>query len=272
MAKSDEKKPQNKDLANVPNIDDASWNSIIDDLVEQLSGEDLPEDVVKVTEYLLAGYPMYEAAKKVGTTTQTIRNWISRYPIIAQVLATKRDTLIKWRMGVIEQQFLKAAQRSMDILDIDLNDKDVNTRVAAVVAAQSRYIMGLLAGQKIDISVTHELGQTVLNGNQQALDYISQQLANQRENAEDEPIEGIVRIIDSRSEINIPELDEEGNPPFGELGKFDVNDDGIQCHMCGKRYKSLSKHLLTGHHLQVSEYEMVYLLDEGSVRAIANET
>lgn len=255
---------------------DKEWTEILDGLIQELeAGDDLPDKVIQATELLLAGWPVYKVARKLGTTSETVRRWISKYPTMATVLANGRKLLSKWRMAKLEQQFLTAVERSQEILEVGLDGfyrnelgelAPVNSKALTVIAAQARYMIGLFAGQKVDVQVTHELGNTVLKAREDALAYIAQRLAEQDANAELEPVETIVRVIDAKVKSSGPVLDEDGNPPFGELGVLDRNDDGSLCHLCGKRFKSLARHIQTEHNTTTDEYELTYMLDDGLVR------
>lgn len=261
----------NNALAKVPD-DDAEWNAIVNQLVDELQGDDLPDNVVRATEMMISGYPVHKIAKKLNTTTATIRRWLSAYPTMAAAVANSQKLLSKWRMSKLEQQFLAAVERSQEILDVGLDGLDadgykVDPKTLTVIAAQARYVIGLFAGQQMNVRVTHELGDTVMKAKQDALSYLAEQLAAQRIGDDTEPIEAVFRVVDSKIDNEGPMLDEEGNPPHGVLGKLDSNDDGTQCHICGTRYKNLAKHLLTKHNITTIEYEQFYLLGEGDVRA-----
>jgi hypothetical protein len=256
-------------------LPDQEWSQIVEQLISELDTAELPDDVIQATEMLLAGFPTYKVARKLSKSTDTIRRWLSKYPTMAMVVSDGRKLLAKWRMSKLEQQFLTAIERSQEILEVDLSgisvddmglDHKVDPKVLTVVAAQARYMIGLFAGQKVDITVTHEVGDTVMKAKQDALNYIAERLAEQEANAELEPIEATIRVIDTEIDNNAPVLDENGNPPFGKLGEFAKSEAGTQCHICGKFYKYLAKHLLTEHNLTTEEYELTYMLEDGAVR------
>lgn len=256
-------------------VPDQDWADIVNKLVEEIVDEDIPEDVVKATEMLLVGFPLPEVAAEIDVETRTIRKWLTTYPIMAATVANGRVLLSKWRMSKLEQQFLKAVNRSEQILDLSLggaylddagNQHFVDPKVLTVVAAQSRYIMGLFAGQRQDVQITHEFGDTVLKAQEEALDYIATQLQGQQDGVIIDAIETTVRVVDDKIETG-PMLDPDGGPPHGSLGEFDINDQGVQCHICGNRYKALHNHLYSKHNTSTKDYEMIYMLDQGSVRA-----
>lgn len=255
----------------VPLSGNESWREIVEKILDELADGDLPDDVIEATELILAGYPTYKIAEKLGVKSQTVRSWMSKYPTMAAAIAQGKKSLSLWRMSKLEQQFLTAIDRSREILEVPLHGEvagcKVDSKVLTVVAAQARYIIGLFAGQKTDITVTHELGDTVLKAKDDALDYIAKRLAEQQhEAANGEPIEIEYKVIDERVDDSGPLLDEDGNPPFGEIGKVDVDEDGILCHICGRRYKSLAKHITTKHNTPINEYETLYMLAPGSIR------
>ena len=256
-------------------VPDQEWADIVNNLVEGITDDDIPEDVVKATEMLLVGFPLPEVAAEIDVETRTIRKWLTTYPVMAATVADGRALLSKWRMSKLEQQFLKAVNRSEQILDLSLggayldsegNQHFVDPKVLTVVAAQARYVMGLFAGQRMDVQVTHEFGNTVLKAQEEALDYIATQLQEQKDGVVIDAIETTYRVVDDKVETG-PMLDPEGRPPHGSLGEFDINDDGVQCHICGNRYKALHNHLYGKHNTSTKDYEMIYMLDQGSVRA-----
>jgi hypothetical protein len=259
-------KPDSQMAVPATPVEVGEWADIVNQLVEELNGKELPDKVVEATELLLAGYPIYKAAKKIGSTTATIRRWLTMYPTMAAIVANGKRLLSKWRMAKLEQQFLSALEVSQEVLDTALDGEGVNPRVLTVVAAQSRYIIGLFAGQKIDVTVTHELGETVMKAKTDALDYLAERLADQITGADMEPVEAVYKIVDSKPDDDGPMLDEEGNSPFGKIGELDTKEEGTTCHSCGRRLKNLAKHILTQHSMGVEEYEILYMLPEGSVR------
>lgn len=249
---------------------DTEWAHIVNALVDELDSADMPDKVVQVTELMLAGWPTYKAAKQVGVSASTVRRWMTRYPTMAAVLSNGKKLLSVYRMAKLEQQYAAAVERSQEILDVDLADELVNSKILTVVAAQARYIIGLFAGQKVDVTVTHELGDTVMKAKEDALDYIAQGLAEQRGGASVEPIEATYRIVDGKIDDDGPMLEPDGGSPFGELGELDVDHNGILCHICGNRYKSMHTHLSNKHNMTTNEYEILYLLEEGEVRSAQN--
>jgi hypothetical protein len=255
---------------------DEEWVDIINQLTDQLSAHDLPDKVVKAAELMLVGTPNYQIASRLNVSPQTVRKWLSDYPIIAMVVAQGKKLLSKWRMAQLEQQFLQSVGRSQEILDVNLDgtDKDgnkVNPKILTVVAAQSRYIIGLFAGQKVDVTVTHELGDTVMKAKEDALDYLAEKLNEQKDGAQEQPIEAIIRVVDPHVDNNAPLLDEHGNPVFGKMGCLDTSSDGTECHLCGKHLKSLRRHIENGHGMTCQEYEMTFMLDDGAVKNADNK-
>jgi hypothetical protein len=263
------------DKAMVPVLDE-EWGQIVDRLVETINqDEEIPENVVEATELLLVGFPIHHVANEVGVQPATVRRWITKYPVMAATLAQGRSMLTKWRMGRLEQQFLKAVNRSDQILDLSMsgaywddegNQHFVDPKVLSVVAAQSRYVIGLFSGQKLDVKVTHELGDTVFKAQENALDYIADKLQQQNDGQIIDAVETTYRVIDEKVEDG-PILSDDGSPLYGEMGKLDTSADGTLCHICGNRYKSLHAHLYSKHNMSTKDYEVVYLLEQGAVRA-----
>ena len=263
----------NPEKAISPVDDSTEWTAIINKLLDELQGEELPEKVVEATELLLSGHPIYKVAKKLKVSTETVRRWLSTYPTMTSVLADGRRLLSQWRMNRLEQQFLSAVERSQEVLDVSLDgkldeDKNVDPKILTVVAAQARYIIGLFAGQRVDVAVKHELGDTVMKAHQDAIRYLADRLAAQLAAAPLEPIETTYRIIDAKLDTSGPLLDETGNPPFGVMGELDQNERGTLCHICGKRFKSFLKHVINVHNTTTQEYELTYMLTDGSIHKV----
>ena len=256
-------------------VPDEEWGEIVNKLVEEVNDQDYPDKVVRATEMMVVGFPLPEIAEEIGTETRTIRRWLTKYPVMAATVANGRALLSKWRMSKLEQQFLKAVNRSEQVLDLSLSGSYyddageqhfVDPKVLTVVAAQSRYVIGLFAGQRMDVQVTHELGDTVLKAQSDALDYIADKLQDQQDGVVIDAVETTYRVLDDKVETG-PMLNSDGSAPHGEIGQLNINEDGTQCHICGNRYKALHSHLYGKHNTSTKDYETVYMLDQGAVRA-----
>jgi len=256
------------------------WSNIVSTLLDSLDVQDFPDDVLRATEMMLVGMPTYKIGKRLGVSTATVRGWLTKYPAMSVVVANGKKLLAQWRLGKLEQQFLTALERSEEVLEVGIDGfyegadgayRRVDPKVLTVIAAQARYIIGLFAGQKIDVSVTHELGDTLLKARADALDYLADRLAAQDDGSDLEPIEAVVRVIDAKMDNDGPSLDPDGNAPFGTRGILSRDKEGSLCHICGNRYKSLARHLDTKHGTTTDEYEMTYDLEDGWVRKLDNE-
>jgi len=247
----------------VPDEPDESWGRIVDSIILSLEGEDIPDQVIRALELLLSGFPVPEVARQLSVKTETVRRWLVKYPRISEILADNQPNLVKWRMTQIDQQFLQALEVSKRVLELPMHGDDVNAKLVGIMAAQARYIIGLRAGQKQDITVTHEMGDSVLKAREDALEYLAGRLLFQDH---EEPIETTIRIIDNNIDDQGPMVDEYGNAPFGEIGTLDIDSSGILCHICGQRYKSLKRHVLSKHGLGTTEYELMYGLEEGTLK------
>lgn len=252
-----------RDLIIIPTEIDETWRQIVDTIILSLDNEDIPDQVIRAMELLLSGFPVPEVARQLNVKTETVRRWLVKYPKISEILADNQANLVKWRMTQIDQQFLQALEVSKKVLELPMDGEEVNAKLVGIQAAQARYIIGLRAGQKQDITVTHEMGDSVLKAREDALDYLAQRLMTQDR---EEPIETTIRIIDVEIDNQGPMVDELGNSQFGEIGILDTNKDGTLCHICGQRYKSLKRHVLSKHSLGTTEYELMYGLDEGSLK------
>lgn len=244
---------------------DRTWREIIEGITEQLGTDEIPDVVIEAVELLLSGYPTREVASMLDVRPATIQKWIKQYPQIAVILADSRNSLIRWRMNVLDQQFLQAVRKSGDILNLDLTDENVNSKLVTAIGQHARYILGLFAGQKIDIKVTHGLDDTLLRARQDALQYLIDGITKQRD--AEEPITTTFRVLDNKSDSG-PLLDENGQPFYGQLGSLTTGEQGFQCHICGKYYKWLQKHIISAHEIDTESYELTFLLEPGSLAEI----
>jgi len=256
------------DLIIVPTETDESWRQIVDSIIIALDKEDIPDKVIRATELLLSGFPVPDVAGQLGVKTETVRQWLVKYPIISEVLSDNQANLVKWRMTQLDKQFLQALEVSKKVLELPMDGDNVNAKLVGIQAAQARYIIGLRAGQKQDITVTHEMGDSIMRARQDALDYLARRLIEQQY---EEPVETTIRVIDSKWDDQGPMVDEHGNSPFGEIGELDKNEQGILCHICGQRYKSLRRHVLAKHNMGSTDYEVLYGLQEGSLKREENK-
>lgn len=257
------------------------WQKIINHLIDQLGEEELPDKVIKVAEYLICGWPLNEIKNRTGTDPRTIKAWIKKYPSLTLAIAAGQKELHKWRFARLEQQFLTALEVSQEVLDTEEGgyweqDEDgeddeyvssTNTKLLALKATHARFILGLFAGQKFKLEIeTPEQDKPLLKAEEEALDYIAQQISDRLDHAKSEPLEMTLRLIDADSGIMGPLVDEKGDPFHGDLGLLDKNDDGILCHICGNRAKALPLHVGGAHHMSVQDYELTFMLEQGAVR------
>lgn len=249
------------------------WQTIVDNIIDNLADDELPEDVLKATEYLICGWPTAKVAKRIGRKKETIRGWLTKYPQIAVAVNYGQRELQKWRLAQLEQQFLSAVETSQQILDLGNENREIeeevvpiNPKVLAIKAQQARFIISLFAGQKMDIKVKSPSDETpLLKAKTNALDYLAKRIATELDDTITAKPEVTYRVIDSKTDATGPMLDENGNPYYGELGKFDENEDGIICHICGERQKKLYPHVTRHHKMSAREYEMIFMLDKGSL-------
>jgi len=252
----------NRPLVPVSAEEDVEWRALVEKIADEVG--DLPDNVVAATEYLLAGWPTYRIAKELHCKAADIKGWLKQYPTMAKVVAESRQRIIQWRLARLEQQFVKAIQKSDEVLSLDLVDKDVNTKLVGMIAQHARYIIGLYAGQKIDVNIHLPDQDQTLKAKQDALDYIVNRLAEQR--GSEEPIETTYRVIDAKAANNRPLLQPDGSSPFGQIGVLEEDTQvGFLCHICGKHTPLLRAHVHTAHHMKAGEYETLFLFEPGSL-------
>lgn len=251
-------------LATFDPIEDKQWNQIVEKIINDIDAEDenIPDKVIKAVECLLAGFSLTDAAKYIEVHPRTIKRWIGRYPAIPKVLAEHQTSLAKWRMGRLERQLLKALECSERLLDIDPTSKDcsVDTKVLAAQAMHARFIINLFTGQKIDVHVTHDIADDLkLKASQGAMEYIAERTAELLKAEDTEAIDATFR------DVNEPLQNETGEPNFGKTGMLDTDKGGTLCHICGKRFRYLRAHVQDVHSLSPTDYEIIYMLEPGSL-------
>jgi hypothetical protein len=271
---------QEPTTALVPLNSAASWQQITNALVERLEGEDLPERVIKATEYLVCGWPMYKVAQRVKSKEKTIRGWLKRYPAMALAVAEGQKALHLWRLSQLEQQFLTAMEVSQELFDsiegewveiatdegIENEWRPTNHKLLAAKATHARFIIGLFAGQKLKIDIqTPEEERPPLKAGIDALDYLIEGISDRIDDHRAKPIEKIIRVIDTTSGEDIPYVDEKGDPFFGIMGELDMAEDGTLCHICGKRARHIRQHIGGAHKMAPFDYEVTFMLDEGAL-------
>jgi len=249
------------------------WHSIVDRVIDELDGEEYPDDVLKAAEYLICGWPTYKVAERIGRRKDTIRGWLSRYPKMAVAVNFGQRELHRWRMARLEQQFISAVEASQDILDLGTphrtveNMDGVDPKILALKGQQARFIISLFAGQKVDLKIRSPSDeQPQLKAQKDALDYLATRIAGELDNTIIARPETTYRVIDVNTDTHGPLLDTHGNPFYGTLGEFDQNEGGTLCHICGERQKKLYIHVTKGHKMKGREYEMVFMLDRGTLK------
>lgn len=244
------------------------WQTIIDNIVDQLDG-DIPDEVIKAAEYLICGWPTHKIAERLNKKKSTIRGWLTHYPEMAVAVNYGQRELHRWRLAQLEQQFLTSLETSQRILDsgaITDEGNELDPKVLAIQAQQARFIISLFAGQKMDLKVRGPSDdRPTLKAQKDALDYIAEQVTDKLNTVEARP-ETTYRVVDIHSGILGPLLDDKGDPFHGVLGEFDQNDDGTLCHVCGKRASKLYMHITKGHKMKAREYEIVFMLDKDSLK------
>jgi len=246
---------------------DHGWNDIVEQLLNEVCESDLPENVVKATEYLLAGWSTRQVADELNITSRTVKDWMRKYATMAMAVRNGRKLLSKWRLSRLEQQFVQAVEKSREILSLELEDDTVNSKLVATIAQHARFIISLFAGQKIDVNINFPGADQTLKAKADALDYLAEALARQREG--EEPIEASYEVVEVNSREHQPLLDEEGHPFFGKIGQIDTTDEGTLCHICGQRHKQFGLHISSIHKIKYQEYELVYMLPLGTIRDLA---
>lgn len=246
-------------------IQDVEWASIVDSIVDDLVDDDVPDKVIRATELMVCGWPVYKIAKELRVKPAEVKGWLSKYPRMAMAVSSGRKLLVAWRMNTMEQQYAMAVEKSGEILSLSLRDETVDPKLVSAIGLHARYIIGLFAGKEIDVNIHLRGEDQTLKAKEDALEYLASSIAAKRE--EEEPIEGVFVVEDITKE-SAPLLDHEGKAAFGEVGLSDVNEDGMLCHICGDRTWSPIMHVVGKHKMKVQEYEAVFMLPLGTLKAV----
>jgi hypothetical protein len=273
-AVSDLPEEEGESTALVPLSAAGEWHTIVDNIVDNLSENEYPTNVIKAAEYLICGWPTHKVAERIGVKKETIRGWLTRYPEMAVAVNYGQRELHRWRMARLEQQFVSAVEASQEILDIGTrhteptgNMDNFDPKLLALKAQQARFIISIFAGQKMDLKIRNPAeDKPQLKAQQEALDYLATRIAGELDNTVVARPETTYRVTDVNTDTHGPLLNERGDPFHGTLGEFDQNEAGITCHVCGSREKKLYLHITKGHKMKDREYEMVFMLDRGMLR------
>lgn len=243
--------PQKFDPTSIAGRD---WPDILNELWESIleSGEPLPDPVVRATELLINGLPIYKVAREIQVNPKTVKSWLEKYPVMKQAVTEGRQLITFWRLSQIEGQFVDAIEVSKRVLNADLErcgDGPVNSKLLGIQAQHARYILDLFFKNNIQnliININKPADEDkVLKARKDALDY----LADRLKSSED---------IEDASFIEIH------SPEFGHFGSLTVVDNKVQCHLCGQFFSDLINHI-GEHGLEQAEYEMRYILQVGEL-------
>lgn len=61
-----------------------------------------------------------------------------------------------------------------------------------------------------------------------------------------------------RPDCRLRELGDWGGPIYGELGALAVDGERVECHCCGRRYRSLAHHVWSTHGISADEYRAIF--------------
>lgn len=253
--------------------DEIDWADLYDQIAEQVDLEKIPEGALHAIPYLMAGVPKAEVARHVGISRNTLREWLNRYPSLQIIVEKGRELAQEYRLSMLEAQFIKALKVSEEILDMpmrgisDDDESGINSKIATAKGQHARFIIDKFITTKKDISITHEIGDSVLDAKKDALDYVAQVMA---ELGTEEDVPVTYRVIDGNPNTQGPMLNEDGQPNFGTFGGLSVDEElGTQCHDCGDWFKSLATHIRKTMQVTIREYETVYGLEPGTVLRVS---
>jgi len=252
----------------IPN--EISWADLVDEVADLVDLEKLPQGALHAMPYLMAGLPKSEVARHVRVSRSTLNSWLSKYPSMQIAVSRGKELAQEYRLAMLEGQFIKALEVSENILNTSIQNTDddeaptINAKLLTAQGQHARFIIDKFVSSKRDVSVTHELGSTVLDANRDALDYVARVMADLNTSDGDPVV--TYRVIDGNTDNEGPMLNEDGEPNFGTLGGLATDEElGTQCHDCGQWFKSLGTHIRRTMNISISEYEIMYGLEPGSV-------
>ena len=233
-----------------------SVTELIDRLFDEVDGaDDLPAHVVRATELMLFGVPIRRVAKEVGVSVSQVRKWLKDYPQMGAIIARGKEAADELRRQQLELLFQKAIEFSEYLLDLDARDtEDLNVKLLGIQAQHARHFLSIFAPKKDEVSVLDRqgTGKPLLIADESALDYIAQAVAG----AINSDIPVRYEVVDG--EFVETYLDENGQPPHGEIGVLLMDEKGRKmCHVCGNYYKNLEAHIHT-HRLNADTYGKIY--------------
>ena len=248
---------------------DVSWADLIDEVADLVDLEEVPTGALHAMPYLMSGLPKTEVARLVGCSRSTLNAWLQKYPAMQIAVSRGKELAQQYRLSMLEAQFVKALEVSENILNTSIkndDDSNINAKLLTAQGQHARFIIDKFVGSKRDLTVTHELGDSVLDAKKDALDYVAHVIAGI---GQEEDIPTVTyRVLDGNN-TDTPMLGADGNPNFGSFGGLSVDEDLTQCHDCGQWFKSLGTHIRKTMGLTLNEYELMYQLESGSILRIS---
>lgn len=253
-----------EDKALTTAIDQEGWSAIIENLANEV-GETVQErdNIVMAAECFVLGYSIRETAKKIGVTQQTVKGWLKQYPSLAHIIKNYRKLMIEWRIKEMDKQTLLALDFSRKLLLLDPTDESKKTdgRLANVQAQQARYILdSFVKNHEGEIQIQQQGSGMNLQVSQDAMSLLMDKLSSFVEQRK-EPLQ-VIYEVDTKKKEDTPVFDRNGNPFYGEMRKIHVNEDGMQCHICGNYYKNFRFHIMTHHDLEPDIYCNLFMISD----------
>lgn len=245
------------------------WQKILEGIYSEFDVEEIPTKALQAMELLIVGFPVAAVANKIGTTSQTIRGWLVRYPTISAAITKGQEDLSRWRMSHLEKQFLEAAELSANILSGDPTVMATEPKLLAIQARQARYVMDLFTGKLRDLHITQINNNTTtvenveLKASRDSLEWLAQKLQTQDDK---DVVEAEFRVTYDHSRRGEPVVDEGGEPFYGVYEAIDTTEDGLQCHICGTRLIELGTHIQSMHGMSTQEYENTFRLKRDEIK------
>lgn len=249
---------------------DVRWAAVLDEIMEIVEDVDSTDrsKIKDATVYLMSGLAVYETAQRVGTSRDTVRAWLRKYPIMAHAIKMGRGLLDEYRVTKLAQQFDDAIAVSQNILTLNPSDEDVNVKALGIQALHARWVIDMFLKNRVEVNIkADEDTMATFRATTQALNLIADLIEDDKE---DNIIDVNYRIITEDKET-APIVNEKGEPFYGEMGVLDVDDENrVLCHICGERIKGIKLHVYGQHDMTPQKYELAFMLSDGELKEVDN--
>lgn len=236
-----EKVEQKDDLSSI------TW----DDIVDSINTQELSPRDADALSYLIAGHSIPDAANRAGMSPDTLRRHIKESKIMQDALEQKKKLILALMIHKMRKRMIKAMEISEEFLMLDVENTEMTRDQGSLYKKkidhaefiirnfQKIMMSNPLEGLNIQQTGEGEMNLMLNVAGKDGLDYIAGQISKNKQDK-------VERQHTIRSKSNVPLLDEDGFPPYGQFGVWAFNEEGsVMCHVCGEHFKS--KQAIIGH-------------------------